>query len=265
MSKIAFKVICISRVRLTEAPNVDIPPIVLMAEVYNDNDSDSEDEMDESDSDEDSDDEMDLLVALTIEENKFNNTDIKDSITASIRNGIQCKSDDEQSTEAFLKQRITEGLQDYNKLTNGLLLRTVSRTSMEDDDLMSAIRGVGTEWSGSEWIRIKRVYIGTPFNVYKCYVDLKEFGFIMMTVEAKMFDIGNNGTLTHRLCCDISSRLFQESVHSTWSPYPEDFYNILLAGIDWKISELELPETLRKQLVTTLRWMIWTEILAKPV
>lgn len=256
MSRIGFEMVYIWRDRPVDEPNADIPP--LMRVVYYD--SDGEDEIDEAEA-----------GALYIEEKKFN-INIKDSIKASIRNGIQCKSE-EQSTESFLEQRIIEGLQHYNKSTNGLLLRTVAGTNTEGVDLMSAVRRstdivAEWQWSGFKWLRIKRIWIWSAMYIYNITVDLKEFGSLEMQVQAKTFDIGNSGTLTHMLCCDISTRLFQESVRSTHhlslSLHPYDFYNILVADVDRKISELELPETLQKQLVSTLRWMFFTKILVVP-
>ena len=220
------------------------------------------------------------LVALAFEEDKFVDIgiDIKDYITASITNGIKC-TDDEQSTESFLEQRVIEGFQEYNKSTHGFLLRAMSDTNMEDDDLMSAIKRRGPEWDRPEWARpewdwgwieIRPIFKTSrtishhfaPFHTI--HICLKEFGTVSITVGVREFNIGDSGTLTHRICCDISSRLVQETTRSTLCPLPEDFFNVLLADVDRKISELELPETLRKQLEATLQWMMWTEILAKP-
>ena len=179
------------------------------------------------------------------------------AIRAFIRNGIKFKSEDEESTGSFLEQKTAEALHDYNKSSNGLLLRTLSKTNIEGDDLMLVIIR-----RRSNWIKIRHT---SNRNIYRIYINLKEFGLITMWVETKTFNTGNNGTLTHRLCCDISSTLVQESLRIAQRPYPEDFYKLLKTGVVWKISELEMPETLREQLVSTMEWMFWNEILVKPV
>ena len=187
------------------------------------------------------------------------------AIKASIQNGIKFKSEDEESTESFLEQRSVKALHEYNKSSNGLLLRTLSNTHIESDDLMLVIRR-----RKSNWIKIRQTSKGhwgyrENRNIYRTYINLYQFGMIMMWVEAKTFNIGNNGSLTHILCCDISTTLVQEFLRTAQRPYPEDFNNLLQTAVVCKISQLEMPETLREQLVTTMEWMFWSEILVKPV
>ena len=178
------------------------------------------------------------------------------AIDASIINGIKDKSEDAESTESFLEERTVEGIQNYNKATNGIVLRTLS------DDLMLAISRKRTDW-----IKIKQGL--KDVKNFRIYVNIQKFGVIVITVVAKMFNIGSNGTLTHRLCCDISSRLIRESVR----PYPVrpysfyehrgDYYKLLQTRFDRKISALdgELPKTLQDQLLSTMQWMFWNDAL----
>ena len=205
----------------------------------------------------------------------FEDVNVKAFVRCSIRNGIKHNSEDEQSVGSFLEQRISEALQDYDNATNGLLMKKVHTMGRKGDDLMQSIRRKAnwfsirqTAWPYWElWDGIVSLH---DRSVYRICVDLESFGCFSIEVETKVFNIGNHGSLTHGLCCLISTRLAKEYLHSSHCSYPEEFCSRWCDAVnqsnwaeaaEWKTRKLQLPETLRKQLVSTMQWQFWAEIL----
>ena len=185
------------------------------------------------------------------------------SIKAAISNGIKEKSEDAQSTKSFLKEKTIEGLQDFNKVTNGILSRMLTDENIEVGDLMLAIRN-RRPGSEEDWIKIRQTSRGD--KNFRIYFNLKKFGMIIITVVTKIFNIGSNGTLTHRVCCDIASRLIRGSLGPCPIYYYKkhvQYYKYLQTRWERKISALngELPKTLQDQLRSTMQWMLWNDIL----
>ena len=148
----------------------------------------------------------------------------------------------------------------------------------EGDDLMQLIRRragwylIGqTARAHWEYWDGEKAYWNSR-SIYRIRVNLGDLGLFSIEVETKAFNLGSNGTLSHSLCCHISTTLAQDYLHSTHCLYPEDFcirwctdinQTNWAAAAEWKTSELELPETVRQQLVSTMQWMFWAAILDK--
>lgn len=161
-----------------------------------------------------------------------------------------------ENVQLFLEQKISEILQEYNKRQGGYLMSRVASMGLPGDGLMQAI-------CRSDWISIEK----NDEMAYEIRCDLQGFGVFFVEVETRAYNLGTPDSLSHKLCRQISCRLIYEHLHSTHCTRPQ---NICLkqcnienvpnwaAAAEWKTGKLQIPVSLRTQIVTTMYWLFWT-------
>lgn len=193
-------------------------------------------------------------------EMEFYRNTLEASTRICIRDAVVEKSGD---VAVFLEQKIIEALEKYNHQSSGFLM---SQLAVEGENLIQAI------YRKPDWILIKEenwgTLLGEEATLYKIRCDLQDFGSFSVDIEAKDFNLGSPGSLVHTLCCQVSWRLVFEYLHSTCCTHPRnicvkrcDIENLpnWAATAAWKTQELEIPTSVRSQLLATMHWLFWSK------
>ena len=186
-----------------------------------------------------------------------------------IRNAIMEKS---ENVHLFLEEKISEVLQEYNKQQSGFLMQQMAGKGQPGDSLMEAISRkrdwISIEETHGEHLEFWEALTWRRGCIYKIRCDLQDFGVFSVEVETRDFDLGSPESLSQKACYKISSRLIYEYLHSTHCTLPQ---NICLkwcnidnvpnwaALAEWKAEKLQIPETLRSQVLATMHWLFWSK------
>ena len=229
---------------------------IVWREVFNffqdDNPFDGNDGEDEEESDEEDDDD-------DIED--IDDVDVRDTMRTFVKSAVI--SDEEEKNTGigpFLQQRFEVALKVYNKRSGGMLIRalcgeTSKDSEVDDEVLMDTIR----EKSQHKWYSFSQY---AP-NVCRVIIDLEGFGEFHCEIETmRMLEVESNLSLSHIVCANIGAILSLEHRVNQYKPWIR--HADWSTCTKWKVTKLDIPEEASKQLLTTMRWMFWSELLEKP-
>ena len=195
------------------------------------------------------------------DDNDSDDVDVRDTMRTFVKSAVI--SDEEEKNIGigpFLQQRFEVALKVYNKRSGGMLIKALrgenSKGSEVDDEvLMDTIR----EKSRNKWYGFSQY---TP-NVCRVIIDLEGFGEFRCEIETmRMLEVGTNLSLSHISCVNIGAILSHEHRVERYKPWIR--YADWSVDAKWKVAKLDIPEEASKQLLITMRWMFWSELLEEP-
>ena len=208
--------------------------------------------------------------------------DVRDRMRIFIRRAIMSDMEEKEvGIGNFLQRRIELALEDYNRASKGILIRTLCGEESQNGEntesgLMSMVRERCPDWFLFSWA----VPADWPYppnqketsqSFCRVIVNLGEFGSYGLEIQTvKLVHIKSHLSLSHITCVKISAMLAQQYLHTSLCSYQEEYCKVLCErGTDWppqalwKVNTLDIPETLREQLVETMDWLYWSGVLYK--